>query len=236
MDYIDNFKKNHITGKNLFDLKEKELKDDLNVLSVGHRKNFLKSQLHLKRIFSKNKVYSNAIRDKLVKFYDKHKHQLNLGKKNDINNHSNLNSGGAGINAGENPFYSKFNSYFHSKSNYKIIEEEGDSNNSNHEDREEDISSSHKNPINNLTESSGKIFFPSKLSESMNLTEKEKKKSESESSSSSSSSSVSSEDEKKSKEKELKKKNKSAKCKNLTSSNKSKNKPSPFDSKKKIKN
>ncbi len=75
-DYIETFKNNHISGKNLLDLSEKELKDDLGMFSVGHRKNFLKSQEHLQKIYSKNKIFNQAIRMKLKKFYEKHKNHL----------------------------------------------------------------------------------------------------------------------------------------------------------------
>ena len=76
VDYIDTFKNNHISGKNLLDITDKELKDELGMVSVGHRKNFSKSQEHLKKIYSKNKIFNQAIRLKLKKFYEKHKNNL----------------------------------------------------------------------------------------------------------------------------------------------------------------
>lgn len=76
IDYIEIFQKNHISGKNLLDITDKELKDDLGMFSVGHRKNFSKSQEHLKKIYSKNKIFNQAIRLKLKKFYEKHKNHL----------------------------------------------------------------------------------------------------------------------------------------------------------------
>lgn len=76
IDYIEIFKSNHISGKNLLDITDKELKDDLGMFSVGHRKIFSKSQEHLKKIYSKNKIFNQAIRLKLKKFYEKHKNHL----------------------------------------------------------------------------------------------------------------------------------------------------------------
>ena len=75
-DYIETFKNNHISGKNILEISEKELKDDLGMVSVGHRKNFLKFQEHLGKIYSKNKIFNHAIRMKLKKFYEKHKNHL----------------------------------------------------------------------------------------------------------------------------------------------------------------
>ena len=85
-DYIDTFKKNHISGKNLLDITEVELKDDLSVCSVGHRKNFLKSQEHLKKVYSKNRVFNQTIRAKLKKFYEKHKNHLRSSQYLQFNN------------------------------------------------------------------------------------------------------------------------------------------------------
>lgn len=73
---MDSFKSNHISGKNLLDLTDKELKDELGMFSIGHRKNFGKSQEHLRKIYSKNKIFNQAIRMKLRNFYQKHKSHL----------------------------------------------------------------------------------------------------------------------------------------------------------------
>lgn len=75
-DYIETFQNNHISGKNILDITDQELRDDLGMSSVGHRKNFSKSQEHLKKIYSKNKIFNQAIRLKLKKFYEKHKNHL----------------------------------------------------------------------------------------------------------------------------------------------------------------
>ena len=80
-EYVDNFTKNHINGKILFDLTDKELKEDLEVVSIGHRKNFQKAVAHLKKFYAKNRLYSDSIKNKLIKFYEKHSHQLKMGKK-----------------------------------------------------------------------------------------------------------------------------------------------------------
>lgn len=81
-EYADNFTQNHINGKILFDLTEKEVKEDLQIISIGHRKNFHKAVQHLKKFYSKNRLYSDSIKNKLIKFYEKHSQQLKIGKKN----------------------------------------------------------------------------------------------------------------------------------------------------------
>jgi len=83
-EYVDNFTKNHINGKVLFDLTDKELKEDLEVVSIGHRKNFQKAVQHLKKFYSKNRLYSDSIKNKLIRFYEKHSHQLKIGNKKDF--------------------------------------------------------------------------------------------------------------------------------------------------------
>lgn len=110
VDYIDTFKNNHISGKNLLDIKEVELKDDLCVCSVGHRKNFIKSQEHLKKIYSKNRIFNQAIRTKLKNFYEKHKNHLRSNHYLHFNNNNN-----------------KFNSIRSSLSNEIIEEDQNDS-------------------------------------------------------------------------------------------------------------
>ena len=80
-EYVDNFTKNHINGKILFDITDKELKEDLEVISIGHRKNFKKAVQHLKKFYAKNRLYSDSIKNKLIKFYEKHRNQLKIGKK-----------------------------------------------------------------------------------------------------------------------------------------------------------
>lgn len=83
-EYAENFIQNHINGKILFDITEKELKEDLNVVSIGHRKNFQKAVQHLKKFYSKNRLYSDSIKNKLIRFYEKHSHQLKIGGKKDF--------------------------------------------------------------------------------------------------------------------------------------------------------
>lgn len=55
------------------------MKDDLNVISIGHRKNFQKAVKHLKRFYSKNRLYSDSVKKKLIRFYEKHHKQLKMG-------------------------------------------------------------------------------------------------------------------------------------------------------------
>ena len=111
-EYIIEFQKNHITGKNLFDITESELKDDLKVTSVGHRKNFNKAVNNLKKIYNNSSgKNSEYIRKKVQKFYEKHK---NPTKSTMCNS------------------YERFNSYrlFHSRNQYEskheVIEEDLD--------------------------------------------------------------------------------------------------------------
>jgi len=50
-EYIEIFKQNHINGSVLFELKEKDLKDEFKITSIGHRKNFMKAVENLKKIY-----------------------------------------------------------------------------------------------------------------------------------------------------------------------------------------
>jgi len=71
-DYIEKFKENHIDGKVLFEITEADLKDEFNMTSVGHRKNFLKAVENLKRIYNdRDGKNSDYIRDKIQKFYER---------------------------------------------------------------------------------------------------------------------------------------------------------------------
>ena len=83
-EYIERFKKNHIDGSVLFDITEADLKDEFKMMSVGHRKNFMKAIGNLKKIFcgpsGKNSEY---IRQKIHKFYEKNKQKT--GKMGLIN-------------------------------------------------------------------------------------------------------------------------------------------------------
>jgi hypothetical protein len=54
-DYVESFNSNHISGNNLFDLTESELKEDLKMVSVGHRVIFEKSVENLKKLMSKTR-------------------------------------------------------------------------------------------------------------------------------------------------------------------------------------
>jgi hypothetical protein len=49
---VDNFNENHITGKNILELNETELKDDLNMTPLGHRKVFMKGQTLLRKCYT----------------------------------------------------------------------------------------------------------------------------------------------------------------------------------------
>ena len=109
-EYIIEFKKNHITGKNLFDITESELKDDLKVSSVGHRKNFNKAVANLKQIYNNSSgKNSDYIRKKVKKFYEKHRNPPKSTMRNS---------------------YERFNSQrlFHSRNQYEskheVIEED----------------------------------------------------------------------------------------------------------------
>lgn len=71
----------------MFDITEKELKEDLQVVSIGHRKNFHKAVQHLKKFYSRNRLYSDSIKNKLIRFYEKHSHHLKIGGgKKDFDN------------------------------------------------------------------------------------------------------------------------------------------------------
>jgi hypothetical protein len=122
-DYREKFKENHISGKNLLHLTEKELKKDLEMTSVGHRKNFSKGVENLKKIYEKNKVYKGNLRKKLMKFYEKHKNKLfNNSSNGQSHHHHHHHKGGrlSGIRSSK-----KFNSYLYS-GNYGPIEEDLD--------------------------------------------------------------------------------------------------------------
>lgn len=68
--YIEIFIKNDIMGKNLFEIKEEELKSEFTMSSVGHRKNFLNSVEYLRKIYMENKGRRlSIIRNKLAQFY-----------------------------------------------------------------------------------------------------------------------------------------------------------------------
>jgi hypothetical protein len=71
--YKDNFLQNHVTGKNLFDLTEKDLTDDFNIKDESKRKVFLNDLQFLKKLYPKNNIESKYIRKKLLKFYEKNK-------------------------------------------------------------------------------------------------------------------------------------------------------------------
>ena len=42
-DYISNFIDNHISGSNILVISDSELKDDLQIVSLGHRLQFIKA-------------------------------------------------------------------------------------------------------------------------------------------------------------------------------------------------
>lgn len=102
--YVTIFQNNHIIGKNLFDIKEQELKEDFQMISVGHRKNLLHSIEYLNKIYIENKGRRmSIIRNKLAQFYYKKGNQINWKTKKvkslcdvieeeDDNNENNLKS------------------------------------------------------------------------------------------------------------------------------------------------
>ena len=63
------FKKNHITGKNLMDLNDNDLREDLKVSSVGHRKDFMKSVEHLKKMLKSD--YRELLKQRIMSFYQR---------------------------------------------------------------------------------------------------------------------------------------------------------------------
>ncbi len=73
-EYADKFIDNDITGKNLLDLSEDDLKKELGMNSIGHRKDFKKAIDHLRKMYTEN--YQNLVKAKLVKFYEKNKHRM----------------------------------------------------------------------------------------------------------------------------------------------------------------
>jgi len=81
--YKKNFEDNHITGKNLFDLTENDLNEEINIKDANHRKRIMKDLKFLKKIYTKNPDESEYIRNKLLKFYEKN--QL-FAKKSEIEN------------------------------------------------------------------------------------------------------------------------------------------------------
>ena len=81
--YKKNFEENHITGRNLFDLTENDLNEEINIKDANHRKRIMKDLKFLKKIYTKNPDESEYIRNKLLKFYEKN--QL-FTKKTEIEN------------------------------------------------------------------------------------------------------------------------------------------------------
>ncbi len=53
-EYFKVFQKNHITGYCLIELSEEDLKKELGIVSVGHRKVIMKNIYNLKLIYGKN--------------------------------------------------------------------------------------------------------------------------------------------------------------------------------------
>ena len=81
-DYVEMFSINHITGKNLFEIKEDELKDEFKMNSVGHRKNFMNSVDYLRKIYMDNKGRRlSIIRNKLAQLYYKKHPAINWKSK-----------------------------------------------------------------------------------------------------------------------------------------------------------
>lgn len=81
-EYVEVFSINHITGKNLFEIKEEELKNEFKMNSVGHRKNFMNSVDYLRKIFLENKGRRlSIIRNKLAQLYYKKYPMINWKSK-----------------------------------------------------------------------------------------------------------------------------------------------------------
>lgn len=82
--YRSNFSANHITGKNVFDLTEDDLENELNIKDHGHRKRIFKDIQFLKKIYSKNPDEADFIRKKLLRFYEKNQGELFAKKSQGI--------------------------------------------------------------------------------------------------------------------------------------------------------
>ena len=81
-EYMDIFAENRIFGKNLFLIKEEELKKEFLMNSVGHRKNFMHSVDFLRKIYMENKGRRlSIIRNKLAQFYYKKRPLINWKTK-----------------------------------------------------------------------------------------------------------------------------------------------------------
>ena len=83
--YKKNFEENHITGRNLFDLTENDLNEELNIKDALDRKRIIKDIKFLKKIYSKKPDESEYIRKKLLTFYEKNRGEL-FSKKTSDNN------------------------------------------------------------------------------------------------------------------------------------------------------
>lgn len=80
--YAEVFESNDIVGKNLLEIQEDELKNELGMTSVGHRKNLLHSVGYLRKIYIENKGRRlSIIRNKLAQFYYKRRSLVNLNWK-----------------------------------------------------------------------------------------------------------------------------------------------------------
>lgn len=82
--YKKNFEENHITGKNLFDLTENDLNEEIHIKDADHRKMIMKDLKLLKIMYKKNPDESEYVRDKLLKFYENHELFV---QRSEIENH-----------------------------------------------------------------------------------------------------------------------------------------------------
>eukprot|EP01016_Furgasonia_blochmanni_P029901 TRINITY_DN3127_c0_g1_i1.p1 TRINITY_DN3127_c0_g1~~TRINITY_DN3127_c0_g1_i1.p1 ORF type:complete len:881 (+),score=200.72 TRINITY_DN3127_c0_g1_i1:144-2786(+) len=80
-EYCENFANNHITGKNLLDLSDNDLKNELQITSIGHRKDFKKGVEYLKKVYYSGSNYNAEVKQKMIKFFEKHKNKFNFSKR-----------------------------------------------------------------------------------------------------------------------------------------------------------
>jgi len=83
-EYAEQFKANHITGANLLDLTDAELKQEFKITSLGHRKDIRKSIDQLKQIYRCGKDIE-YLKEKIGAYYNKN---LRFKRKNSINSYN----------------------------------------------------------------------------------------------------------------------------------------------------
>ena len=89
--YCDNFEMNHINGKNLFELSERDLIEEIKIIDVIDRKNLFKEIKLLRKIFPQNPIKSDYMKKKLVNFFEKNRAQFLPFNQNDTTSKKNYN-------------------------------------------------------------------------------------------------------------------------------------------------